>query len=65
MKLIDPNQPVQDVENPVSPQTHAKLAKGRATQMLAKGKISPIEKAHIDRKANHVLGKNFHNIKGN
>ncbi len=42
---------------PVNDRNHAVQAKARATQMVAKGKLSPASKAKIDAKANKVLGK--------
>lgn len=42
---------------PVNDPSHAAKAKGRATEMEEKGKISPATKAKIDAKANRVLGK--------
>jgi len=42
---------------PVQDKAHAANAKARATQMVAKGKLSPASKAKIDAKANRVLGK--------
>ena len=40
---------------PVPDASHAANAKARATQMAAKGKISPSQKAQIDAKANKIL----------
>jgi hypothetical protein len=40
---------------PVNDKAHAANAKARATQMVAKGKLSPSAKAKIDAKANKVL----------
>jgi hypothetical protein len=48
---------------PVNDKTHAQLAKGRATQMFNKGKISAAEKSSIHAKANRVLGKTYHTHK--
>jgi len=42
---------------PVQDKAHAANAKARATQMVAKGKLSSASKAKIDAKANRVLGK--------
>jgi hypothetical protein len=42
---------------PVNDKSHARAALSRASEMEHKGKISPAEKAHIDRKADAVLGK--------
>lgn len=46
-----------DRSYPVNDKAHAANAKARATQMVAKGKLSPSAKAKIDAKANKVLGK--------
>lgn len=35
---------------------HAVLAKGRATQMVKRGKLSPASAAKIRAKANRILG---------
>lgn len=43
---------------------HAGLAKGRATQQFAKGRLSSGQKAAIDAKANRVIGHTFHSHKG-
>jgi hypothetical protein len=40
---------------PVEDKAHAVAAKSRATQMEAKGKLSPSSKAKIDAKADKVL----------
>jgi len=40
---------------PMPDKSHAANAKARATQMVAKGKLSPASKAKIDAKANKVL----------
>lgn len=40
---------------PVQDKAHAVAAKARATQMEAKGKLSPSAKAKVDAKANKVL----------
>lgn len=42
---------------PLNSKSHAANAKARATQMVAKGKISQATKSKIDAKANKVLGK--------
>ncbi len=42
---------------PMPDKSHAANAKARATQMVAKGKLSPASKSKIDAKANKVLGK--------
>ena len=42
---------------PVNDKAHAANAKARATQMVAKGKLSEASKQKIDAKANKVLGK--------
>ncbi len=42
---------------PMPDKSHAVNAKARATQMVAKGKLSESSKARIDAKANKVLGK--------
>lgn len=42
---------------PMPDKAHAANAKARASQQLAKGNISPAQKAQIDRKANRKLGK--------
>lgn len=42
---------------PVNDRAHAANAKARATQMVAKGKLSPSSAAKIKAKANRVLGK--------
>lgn len=42
---------------PMPDKAHAANAKARATQMVEKGKLSPLSKAKIDAKANKVLGK--------
>jgi hypothetical protein len=40
---------------PMPDKSHAANAKARASQMVAKGKLSPSAKAKIDAKANKVL----------
>jgi hypothetical protein len=40
---------------PIPDKAHAANAKARATQMVAKGKLSESEKMKIDTKANKVL----------
>ena len=42
---------------PMPDASHAANAKARATQMVAKGKLSPTAKRTIDAKANRILGK--------
>ena len=42
---------------PVNDKSHAANAKARATQMVAKGKLSSGAKSKIDAKANRILGK--------
>lgn len=42
---------------PMPDKNHAVNAKARATQMVAKGKLSPASAAKIKAKANKVLGK--------
>ena len=42
---------------PIEDRSHAANAKGRATQMIAKGKLSSSQAATIRRKADRVLGK--------
>lgn len=42
---------------PVNDKSHAANAKARATQMVAKGKLSKSAEKKIDAKANKVLGK--------
>jgi hypothetical protein len=49
---------------PVPDKAHAANAKARATQMVAKGKLSPASAAKIRHKANVVLGETdstYHN----
>lgn len=49
---------------PVPDAGHAANAKARATQMVAKGKLSPEQAAKIKHKADAVLGKHdtaYHN----
>lgn len=49
---------------PMPDKAHAANAKARATQMVAKGKLSPEEAAQIRHKANHILGETdstYHN----
>ena len=41
---------------PMSDRAHAANAKARATQMVAKGKLSPSSAAKIKAKANKILG---------
>jgi len=42
---------------PINDKAHAANAKARATQMEAKGKLSPGQKAEVDAKANKKLGE--------
>ncbi len=42
---------------PMPDQSHAANAKARATQMVAKGKLSPSTAAKIRAKADRMLGK--------
>ena len=42
---------------PMPDAAHAANAKARATQMVAKGKLSPASAAKIRAKANRMLGK--------
>jgi hypothetical protein len=49
---------------PMPDKAHAANAKGRATQMAAKGKLSPADAAKVCHKANHILGETdstYHN----
>ena len=46
-----------DKSYPVPDRSHAANAKARASQMEAKGKLSPSAKAKIDAKADKVLKK--------
>jgi hypothetical protein len=49
---------------PMPDKGHAANAKARATQMVAKGKLSPADAAKIRHKANHILGETdstYHN----
>jgi len=49
---------------PVENKSHAADAKARASEMVAKGKLSPEQAAKIRHKADSVLGKhdtNYHN----
>jgi len=49
---------------PVPDKAHAANAKARASEMVAKGKLSPEQAAKIRHKADAVLGKhdtNYHN----
>jgi len=50
---------------PVENAAHAKDAKARASEMVAKGKLSPEQASKIKHKADAVLGKNdctYHNM---
>lgn len=49
---------------PMPDKAHAVNAKARATQMEKKGKLSESAKEKIDAKANKVLGKKGHEVKG-
>ena len=42
---------------PMPDKSHARVALGRATQMLSAGKLSPASAAKIRAKANRILGK--------
>lgn len=42
---------------PMPDRSHAAKAKGRATQMVEEGKLSPSSAAKIRAKANRILGK--------
>lgn len=42
---------------PMPDRSHAANAKGRATQMVKRGKLSPASAARIMAKANAVMGK--------
>lgn len=46
-----------DGRYPVPDKAHAANAKARASQQLAKGNLTPAQKAAIDAKANAVLNK--------
>jgi hypothetical protein len=49
---------------PVEDKGHADAAKGRASEMVAKGKLSPVQANKIKHKADAVLGKHdtrYHN----
>lgn len=48
---------------PINDKAHAALAKGRATQQYARGKLTGGQKAAIDAKANRTIGHTFHSIK--
>lgn len=48
---------------PMEDKSHARDAKARASEMVAKGKLSPSQAAKINHKADSVLGKhdtNYH-----
>ena len=47
---------------PINDASHAVNAKARATQMENKGKLSPAQKATVDRKANDFLAKHGHKM---
>ena len=53
-----------DRSYPVNNKAHARNAKARASQMVNKGKLSESSKAKIDAKADKVLGKKKHEVKG-
>lgn len=42
---------------PMPDKSHAANARARATQMVAKGKLSKAEEKKIDKKANKILNK--------
>jgi hypothetical protein len=42
---------------PMNDKEHAVLAKGRATQMVKRGKLSPASASKIRAKANRMLGR--------
>lgn len=42
---------------PMPDAAHAANAKARATQQVARGNLSPAQKAQIDAKANRILGE--------
>jgi hypothetical protein len=48
---------------PMPDRAHAANAKARASQMLKAGKLSASAKAHIDAKANKILGTSKSNRK--
>lgn len=48
---------------PVPDKGHAMAAKSRATQMEKRGRLTPSQKAEIDRKADSVLGKTGRSLK--
>lgn len=50
---------------PMPDKSHAVDAKGRATQMLAKGKLTPEQAAKIRHKADVVLGETDSTHHGN
>lgn len=47
-----------------SPNSHAGLAKGRATQQYGRGTMTGTLKAAVDAKANRAIGHTFHSHKG-
>lgn len=49
---------------PINDKRHAGLAKGRASMMYEKGRITGGQKAAIDSKANREIGHTFHSHKG-
>lgn len=59
-----PGKKGQPGKYPMLDKSHAANAKGRATQQVAKGKLSPEAAAKIKHKADAVLGKHdcsYHN----
>lgn len=42
---------------PMPDKEHARLAKGRASEEYKRGALSAEMKGHIDRMANHILGR--------
>jgi hypothetical protein len=64
-KFALPGKKGQPGKYPVNDPAHAANAKARATQMVAKGKLSPEQAAKIRHKADAVLGKHdstYHNV---
>lgn len=60
---VDPNAGSLIAAPVVDNRAHG-LAKGRATQAHAKGKISTGELAKVHAQANRAIGHTFHSIKG-
>ena len=58
-------QKIMPIAKACEPKQGAQLAKGRATLMYEKGRLSGTAKAKIDAKANGVIGHSFHSHKGN